>query len=281
MRKARVGLKILLTVFVFGCILGTTTCASSSPVGNAGISVTRTALHASVTISRAQDLFAPFLLAIQPYTVVTWHNDDTLAHVFTTSYVYCTFLYLHAFSLTVLPGQSRQFTFTQPGLYHYYDPTAATWNTTFSRVAARRGSSRFPLAMDAVIWVQGPISGLPTAALNSIPAGHDEYTREFLAVSSPAAVSWHNFDEDAHFFGQVPNWPTPINPADVGLYRMSGTHDVPGGQTITILFDTPGLYYYYCRNHDQVDAATRRAQALTKASEYPLPMEGFLLVVGR
>jgi plastocyanin len=212
---------------------------------------------------------------------VTWQNDDSVAHVFTTTPDRSAFMNPQSFSLTVAAGQSIQFTLAQPGLYHYYDTAAATWNRTFSRVAAGKNARGFPIAMDGIIWVQGPISGLPTATLNSILAGHDEYASEFIAASSPASISWHNFDEDAHFFGQVPNWPAAINPVDAGLHRMAGSQDVPGGQTITLLFDTPGLYYYYCRNHDRIDPTTRRAVALTKASDYPLPMVGFVLVVGK
>ena len=281
MRKTHVCLNSMLLALAFGCVLSITSCTSSAPTSNSGISAKKTALLASVTIPRAQDLFEPFILVVQPHTKVTWRNDDTVAHAFATTPDHSTFLNPQSFSLNVEAGQSLQFTFAQPGLYHYYDTAAATWNRVFSRVAARKAAPHFPLAMDGVIWVQGPISGLPTATLNSILAGHDEYASEFIAVSSPGSISWHNFDEDAHFFGQVPNWPVPINPADVGLHRMAGYHDVPGGQTITILFDTPGLYYYYCRNHDQIDATTHRAQALSKATEYPLPMEGFVLVVGK
>nr|HET6901403.1 hypothetical protein [Ktedonobacteraceae bacterium] len=280
MCNARLSLNSLFAVFVLGGLLGITACSPSSPGGDGGKPVTKPTLHASVTIPRAQDLFEPFILTVEPQTIVTWKNDDTVSHVIATTPDHSSFLNPHAFSLTVAAGQSLQFTLLQPGLYHYYDTTAASWNTDFSRVTARKGTPRFPLAMDAVIWVRGPISGIPTATLNHIPQGHDEFASEFIAISSPGAASWHNYDEDPHFFGLAPNWPAPINPVDVGLYRMAGTQNVPGGQTVTILFNTPGLYYYYCRNHDRIDTTTNRAQALTKASEYPLPMEGFVLVVG-
>ena len=156
----------------------------------------------------------------------------------------------------------------------------STWNTRVSRVAATRGTPHFPLAMDGVIWVQGTIPDLPTTAVNPIRAGHDEFTSEFLAIAHPGGVTWHNSDEDPHFVGLVAGWSTPVNPVDIGLYRIAGTDDVPGGATVTVLFDTPGLYYYYCRNHDQVDPIAQRALALPKASEYPIPMEGFVLVMG-
>lgn len=55
----------------------------------------------------------------------------------------------------------------------------------------------------------------------------------------------------------------------------------PGGETITIIFSKPGLYYYYCANHALVNKDWHRVQAFKQASEYPIPMEGFILVVGK
>jgi plastocyanin len=234
----------------------------------------------NIAIPKAQDLFVPFLLVVPLHATVTWRNGDLVAHVVTTTAQQSHFLNPQAFSFRVSAGSQVQFTFSRVGLYHYYDTTMSTWNATFSRVAAHRGTPHFPIAMDGVIWVQGPISDLPTAGINPILAGHDEFTSEFLAISHPGGVTWHNFDGDAHFVGLVAGWSTPINPVDIGLYRIAGTNDVPGGATVTVLFETPGLYYYYCRNHDLVDPHTHRAQALPKASEYPIPMEGFVLVVG-
>jgi hypothetical protein len=83
----------------------------------------------------------------------------------------------------------------------------------------------------------------------------------------------------------VPGWSeasTPsqvgINPTDLGINRIVGTDDVLGGDTIAVIFSKPGLYYYYCVNHARIDAATHRAEAFKLASEYPIPMEGFILV---
>jgi hypothetical protein len=75
-----------------------------------------------------------------------------------------------------------------------------------------------------------------------------------------------------------PQTQAEINPIDIGVNRIAGTDDVPGGDTITVIFDKPGLYYYYCVNHAHIDAVTHRAEAFKLASEYPIPMEGFILV---
>jgi plastocyanin len=232
----------------------------------------------TISIARGQKLFVPFILVVQLHSTVTWRNGDVVAHDITTTTQQSNFLNQQTFSFRVSAGGQGRFTFNRVGLYHYFDPTVSTWNAALSRVAAQRGTPHFPLAMDGVIWVQGPINGLPTAALNPIPAGHDSFIHQFLAISHPGSITWHNFDEDPHFVGLVAGLATPINPVDIGLYRIAGTHDVPGGETVTVLINKPGLYYYYCRNHDLIDSSTHRVQALPKASDYPIPMDGFILV---
>ena len=285
MRKMhwRLGLIIgvLLIAIVFGLLFGTTILARHA-LNTSGHSLMHThkpPQHASIMLPRNQELFVPFLLVVSPGTIVTWQNEDTIAHQFTTTPQKNAFLNPQTFSFRVPAGGQVQFTFTRPGLYHYYDSGMSTWNASLGRVAAHKATPHFPLAMDGIIWVQGPLSNLPTNASNYIPKGHDEFASEFVAINQPGTVSWHNFDDDPHFVGLVAGWPAPINPTDIGLYRFAGTDDVPGGASISVLFDAPGLYYYYCRNHDQVDPLTHRARALPMASEYPIPMEGFVLVI--
>jgi plastocyanin len=273
---------VLLSGVVFGLIFGYPVWAHRFLGAASPDRVHTQASHllTTITIPKTQDLFTPFLLTVPLHTAVTWRNDDTVTHVVTTTPQQNRFLNLQAFSFRIPAGKQLQITLGQAGLYHYYDTTMSTWNATLSRVAANRGAPHFPLAMDGVIWVLGPIKGLPTAAINPISAGHDNFTNEFLAISQPGGVTWHNFDADPHFVGLVSDWSTPFNPVDIGLYRIVGTDDIPGGASATVLFNMPGLYYYYCRNHSQIDPLTHRAQALPMASEYPIPMEGFVLVMG-
>ncbi len=278
MSKKAIRLSILGTVFALCVILGTTFYMNNTILARSP-HPTKMAPQATITIVHKQELFSPFLVAVQPKTTVTWKNEDTLTHVFLTTPQKSIFLNPQPFSLRVAPGKSVTFTFTQPGMYHYYDTTMSTWNTAFSRVSAKKGTPRFPLAMDGILWVRGAINNLPLASVNQISAGHDEFISEFLAINQYGTISWHNFDSDAHILGLVPGWTAPVNPTDIGLYRIAGTNDVPGGDTVTVSFSTPGLYYYYCKNHVDIDPATHRAQAIPMASEYPLPMEGFVLVV--
>ncbi len=271
----------LLIIVIAGLIAGDTIWASHLNNNNpAPIQPRAHPATSIITLPRGQELFMPFLLVVQLHATVTWNNTDTVAHTVTTTAQQSQFLNRQAFSFDLPPGGQEHFTFNQAGLYHYYDPTRSTWNPGLARVAANKDVPHFPLAMDGIIWVEGTIPNLPSVALNFIPKGHDDFASEFLAINRPGGITWHNLDEDPHFVGLVAGWSSPLNPTDIGLFRIAGTDDVPGGASITVLFNTPGLYYYYCRNHDQVDPFTHRAKALPMASEYPIPMEGFVLVVG-
>ena len=234
---------------------------------------------AIITIPTSKNLFEPFILPVKPGTTVVWQNNDAQAHPFMTTPDHNTFLNRQRFSFNVAAGKSVRFTFTQPGLYHYFETRLDSWNSSIARVRAGEKKINYPLAMDGIIWVQGSIASLPSTTLNSVLDGHDEFAYEFLAITRDGAITWHNLDADAHFIGKVPGWTSPVNPADMGLYRIAGTDEIPGGDFATILFPTPGLYYYYCRNHDYVDPLDNRVYPLAMTSEFPIPMEGFVLVV--
>jgi len=56
------------------------------------------------------------------------------------------------------------------------------------------------------------------------------------------------------------------------------TNAPPNGGTAAFTFHTPGLYYYFCAEHADINSTWHRASAHKDASEYPMPMEGFVLV---
>ena len=273
-------LSFTLAVAVLGATL-LIACGSSTSSGPGTKSASTPPHTASVTIPQGQDLFTPFILAVQPDTIVTWQNHDTVSHTIMTTWDQSTFLNPQAFSLRAAAGQKASFTFTKPGLYDYFDNTRAKWVDVDQRVKANTGVPNFPLAMEGVIWVQGHMSGLPTSANNVIPKGKDEFTTDFIAINQGGTVFWHNSDTDKHFVAVVYGWSVPINPADIGPYQIKGTEAAPPtGATIAIPFTTPGLYYYYCSAHADVNVTWHRAQAHKDASEAPIPMEGFVLVFG-
>lgn len=257
----------------------TTTGVQNPPSGGTtgGGNPTSPTSAAMVTIPASQDVFSPFILAVQPQTTVTWLNSDTASHVIKTTPDMSSFLNPQPISMTVAAGQQATMTFTQPGVYDYYDSTKAVWNKKDHRVGADKGVPFFPLSMEGVIWVQGHIDGLPSTVKNGMP-GIDDFTQDFVAITAGGSVAWHNIDASLHVVSPVPGLSQPINPANIATTTVLGTRNIPGGETKMITFPTPGLYYYYCPPHASLNATFHRALALPKVTEFPIPMEGFVLV---
>jgi len=247
---------------------------------NRSLTVVRNPLvapRATITIPRGQMLFTPFILVIRPGTRVTWQNEDTVVHVIVTTLSSKAFLNPQVVRLSVPAGKSIAFAFTKPGLYNYFDPTQADWNGLDQRVAAHKGVPNYPLAMEGIIWVQGPLGGLPSAVTNTIP-GRDDFSQDFTALPKGGTIAWQNTDKDLHSIAWVPGWQAPINPVNPGPIEIKGTDAQPGGGSQKLTLTTPGLYYYYCPTHASVNNTWKRAQAHKDASEAPIPMEGFILV---
>jgi plastocyanin len=234
----------------------------------------------TIAIPRSQMLFTPFILAVQPGTRVNWQNEDSVVHIIVTTPDHTTFLNPQAVRLSVAAGKTIAFAFTRPGLYDYFDPTQANWNSANRRVSAHQGVPHYPLAMEGIIWVQGPLKDLSSPVINTI-AGRDEFSQDFTALPRGGTITWQNADQDKHIIAFVPGWQAPINPLNPGPIVLQGTHAQPGGGTERLTLTTPGLYYYYCPIHASVQSAWKRAQAHKDASEAPIPMEGFILVTDR
>ena len=153
---------VLVLGVVLGLVLGNTVFSHRATTASNSTPTRKPAPSAAVTIPQDQELFDPFVLPVRLNTTVTWHNSDTLLHTVETTPDQTPFLNIQSFTLTLPAGKSASFTFTKPGLYHYYDNTMARWNTATSRVAANKGVPNYPLAMDGVIWVQGFVGDLPS-----------------------------------------------------------------------------------------------------------------------
>src|SRR5579884_1430315 len=170
--------------------------------------------RASVHISAGHDLFEPFILPVAPNTTVTWNNADSRMHAVVTTPQRSAFLNPVPLALHLAPGGSASYTFTTPGLYDYYDTGEAAWNQDDGHVAALAQAPDFPLAMEGVIWVRGPIRGLPAVASNLIP-GRDLFATDFLAIIAGGSVRFHDADTDRHVVVEVPGWRDDVNPTPV------------------------------------------------------------------
>src|SRR5260370_29818132 len=102
--------------------------------------------------------------------------------------------------------------------------------------------------MDGVIWVQGFIGDLPSGSTNHIPAGHDDFATEFVAITDIGTISFHNLDTDQNFVALVPDLPAPLNPGEIGIIRIVGADAVHRGCTITINFQHTRYNYSSCAN---------------------------------
>lgn len=259
-------------------------CGAGSQTGNnAPASLVRNVPdlpRATVGIPRGQDVFSPFILVVRPGTRITWVNNDTAAHNIVTILSDKSYVNPQTFRLHAPPGRSVSISLTVPGIYDYFDPLRASWNGTDHRIAAHQGVPHYPLSMEGIIWVQGPLSGLSTHVVNTIP-GKDEFSQDFIAIPKDGKVTWKNQDTDNHVVAFVPGWEKPINPVDPGPLLVKGRAEQFGGAAETLTFSTPGLYYYYCSAHATINRAWRRAQANKDASEAPVPMEGFIVVTDK
>ncbi len=263
------------------CVLGTLTLLVGCGLTPATRYVTIMPEPPSTTVTIAESMFTPFILVVAPGTAVMWHNSDPVAHTVATTPESTAYLNTLTVNQSIPAGGMASITFSQPGLYHYYDPTVSDWNADFGRVAPRQGEPHFPMPMEGMIYVTGTISQLPAHAANSVIYLHDRIATNILAVRTGGTVSWHNYDTDPHFLLPVLGWDAPVNPVDIGINNLLGADAAPpDGETRTITFSTHGLYYYYCQTHAAVDPIYLRAVARQMASEYPIPMEGWVLVSG-
>ena len=268
-----VGMLVLSMLLLGGC--GETSLASSVV-----FPTTTSVPPNTITITQGEQ-FSPFILEVSPGTAVTWYNNDVIAHTLQNTPLQSTFLNPAPLNLHVAPGSTTTFSFTAPGIYDYFDNHIATWNKKDQRVQADPQYPNYPEAMEGVVWVTGPIVGMPKQAENAIPSGHDDFVTDFLAIQAGGTVTWHNHDTAKHYLSWVTGWQGDINPATtLQLVSISGTTDQPpNGGSATQTFTKPGLYYYFCTAHAEEDTTWHRVMAHPDSSESPIPMEGFVLVL--
>jgi plastocyanin len=276
---------IALAAFLVACAGLLSACGGSSGTAASGTATTGgptpvpSVQNATVTLASGTGAL-PYVVTVQTGATITWKNADSVAHTLTTTPAHDSYLNLASVQVALAPGASSSFTFTKAGLYDLYDPAFAQWDLSDQRVGAKPGARGFPETLEEIVWVHGPISGVPTSDKVQIPSGHDEFGDQFLAIQSGGTLTWFNADTDVHVINTVPGWTNGVNPTQLTVGGVKGTQDAPpNGGSSSETFAQPGLYYYYCSAHADIDQAAHRAVAHKDASEYPIPMEGFLLVL--
>ncbi len=81
-------------------------------------------------------------------------------------------------------------------------------------------------------------------------------------------MTWINKDTDPHVSTTVPG-----TPAAFTLVHQAG-------KVVSHKFTKPGIYPYYCLDHATFNTALRRVQARKEADEFPIAMEGLIVVKG-
>lgn len=213
---------------------------------------------AGVLVTIPGDNYAPAAVMIEAGQTVTWINKDTDPHVTTT--VPGT---PQAFTLVHAPGKPVSFKFTKPGVYPYYCLDHATFNTASRRVAARKESDAFPLAMEGLIVVKGPgFTGAPAATV-TISGG--AYGPDVAVVRAGGKVTWVNDDTRTH---------TPVL-VQAGRPKF----DLAAGKSHSVTFASPGIYFFYDEGSATYNPKFGLAAAKKGAPHFPIAMQGFVVVL--
>lgn len=103
--------------------------------------------------------------------------------------------------------------------------------------------------------------------------GNDIFTPYVAIIPAGAPIEWINADTVLHtVIGGPTSGGGVINPEPFQLVLQPGDE-----QAMTLR--SPGLYYYYCGAH-ATPATDGRAASMQGTRAYPLPMDGFIDIVG-
>jgi plastocyanin len=109
------------------------------------------ATAATTSVAVPGDHFSPAYLTVPAGTTVTWTNTDTDPHMVSTA----PGLAPVSFNLPLAAGATASYTFTTPGLYVYYCPMHAVWDSTTGLPKPDPGTDVYPEAMAGVVFVVG------------------------------------------------------------------------------------------------------------------------------
>lgn len=149
-------------------------------------------------------------------------------------------------------------TLVRPGIYHYYDASAAhplpppdpnseypgpTPFTDPSDVIVPKSGTGPP--RDGWIAVLGAVPGLRQRL--TIPLNHAVFTPKVLVAVAGSTIVVSNRDTYAHNFVVDPSSPTGA------AFIIDGVHDIPAyGARRALVLQQPGLYHVYCTMHTHV-----------------------------
>jgi hypothetical protein len=216
------------------------------------------------------DLFTPYLLVINAGDSVTWMNDDTVLHTIVTApRAAGGTLDPAPVQLVLAPGQQSTLTLRTPGVYYYCCGAHATL-TAQEQAAAMPTVRPYPVPMDGFIYVRGPgLSGLSAATLNLTAA--NQVTPWITVLDRGATVTWANQTSQAQDLVSTPGYGA-VNPVPLRVHAATGS-------AASIQLTTPGLCDYYATGPASLDPTWQRARARSGVADYPVPMEGVIVIL--
>lgn len=139
---------IALAVALIGLVVGVV--IHSGPAARTTSRQRATAANpAPVVVAVPGDHFSPAYLTVRAGTTVTWSNTDTDPHMVSTA----PGLAPVSFNLPLPAGGTASYTFMTPGLYVYYCPMHAVWDSTTGLPKPDPGTDVYPEAMAGVVSV--------------------------------------------------------------------------------------------------------------------------------
>jgi len=120
----------------------------------------------------------------------------------------------------------------------------------------------------AGLIVYGPAASGVRAAGATIIIPGDSYLPSAVTIDVGQTVTWVNKDTDPHVTVAVPG-----APATFTLVHQPG-------KSTSFTFTKAGIYPYYCLDHATFSTALRRVVARKESDQFPIAMEGLIVVGG-
>lgn len=219
-----------------------------------------TSQAATYTVTSPGDYFMPRTLSVNVGDTVIFNNTDTDAH---------TIISVpdapDQIELALESGKQGSFTFTKPGIYHYYCSLHAGYDADTTMIKAVTTADVFPAAMEGVIVVNG--AGFTAGNSVTVTTPGDLFTPYAAVVKAGGTVTFNNTDTDVHTVQTVAGAPEAV------------TLEIKGGDKATFTFTKPGVYEYYCTVHAAWDDTLKEAKAVKTADIYPESMAGYIIVL--
>ena len=124
------------------------------------------------------------------------------------------------------------------------------------------------LLAGVIIYSPGSSGQAVQAAGTTVTIPGDFYLPTAVMIGAGQTVTWINKDSDPHVSTTAPGAPA----------AFTLVHQ-PGKPT-SFEFTKPGIYSYYCLDHATFNTTLRRAVSRKEADEFPVAMEGLIVVTG-